>query len=85
MKYAVKLQLLDEKPDLKPVLEDSAIKGLVNRLQDSNAGIPALKTGRVHYTDAGKAYWEYEKGNHFIKYKAYYLRAMEKLREINNK
>jgi hypothetical protein len=34
---------------------------------------------------AGKAYWEYEKGNHYIKYKAYYLRAMEKLREINNK
>lgn len=31
---------------------------------------------------AGNVYWEFEKGNHYIKYKAYYLRAMEKIREI---
>ena len=58
LKYAVQLQLLDEKPDLESVLEDSAIKGLINRLGDSNTGIPALKNGRVHYTDTGKAYWD---------------------------
>jgi hypothetical protein len=58
LKYAVQLQLLAEKPDLEPVLEDGAIKGLVNRLQDSNAGIPALKSGKVHYTETGKAYWD---------------------------
>ena len=58
LKYAVQLQLLDEKPDLESVLEDSAIKGLINRLQDSNVGIPALKSGRVHYTETGKAYWD---------------------------
>ena len=58
LEYAVKSQLLDEKPDIESVLEDSAIKGLVNRLQDGSAGIPALKTGRVHYTDTGKAYWD---------------------------
>ncbi|MBN1159379.1 MAG: hypothetical protein JXA61_08350 [Bacteroidales bacterium] len=32
---------------------------------------------------AGNVYWEYEKGNHYLRYKAYYLRAMEKLKEIN--
>ena len=58
LKYAVELQLLDSKPDVGPVLEDSAIKGLIHRLQDNNVGIPALKSGRVHYTDTGKAYWD---------------------------
>jgi len=58
LKYAVELQLLDNKPDVRPVLKDSAIKGLVRRLQDSNVGIPALKSGRVHYTETGKAYWD---------------------------
>ncbi len=32
---------------------------------------------------AGNAYWEYQKGNHYIRYKAYYLRASEKLKELN--
>ena len=58
LKYAVELQLLDSKPDVRPVLEDSAIKGLIRRLEDSNVGIPALKSGRVHYTETGKAYWD---------------------------
>jgi hypothetical protein len=31
---------------------------------------------------AGNVYWEFEKGNHYIKYKAYYLRAMEKIKEL---
>jgi hypothetical protein len=34
---------------------------------------------------AGNVVWEFEKGNHFIKYKAYYLRAKEKLREFEHK
>jgi hypothetical protein len=58
LKYAVELQLLDIKPDVFPVLKDSAIKGLIRRIQDSNVGIPALKSGRVHYTETGKAYWD---------------------------
>ena len=33
---------------------------------------------------AGNALWEFEKGNHYIKYKAYYLRALEKVRELEN-
>jgi hypothetical protein len=58
LKYAVQLQLLDNKPDVRPVVGDSTIKGLVHRLQDNNVGIPALKSGRVHYTETGKAYWD---------------------------
>ena len=27
---------------------------------------------------AGNIYWEFEKGTHYIKYKAYFIRAMEK-------
>ncbi len=58
LKYAVELQLLDSKPDVKPVLRDSAITEIVNRLKDTQVGIPALKTGKVHYTETGKAYWD---------------------------
>jgi len=33
---------------------------------------------------AGNVFWEFEKGNHYIKYKAYYLRAKEKIKELEN-
>lgn len=58
LKYAVELQLLEAKPDVGPVLQDSSIVKIVSRLKGGNAGILALKTGRVHYTEAGKAYWD---------------------------
>ena len=58
LKYAVELHLLDEQPDVTPVLKDSAITGILNRLRDNSVGIPALKTGKVHYTETGKAYWD---------------------------
>lgn len=34
---------------------------------------------------AGNIIWEFEKGNHFIKYKAYYLRIREKIKELEGK
>jgi len=34
---------------------------------------------------AGNVYWEFERGNHYIKYKAYYLRAKEKIKELESK
>ena len=58
LRYAVELQLLDKKPDAIPVVKDSSIAEVCRRLKDSNVGIPALKTGKVHYTDTGKAYWD---------------------------
>lgn len=58
LKYAVELQLLDEKPDVSPALEDKSIRNLVARLKGNSIGIPAIKAGRVHYTDTGKAYWD---------------------------
>jgi hypothetical protein len=58
LRYAVELQLLDAKPDVAPVLQDNSIQKLITRLKGSAAGIPAIKSGRVHYTGTGKAYWD---------------------------
>jgi hypothetical protein len=33
---------------------------------------------------AGNALWEFEKGNHYIRYRANYLRALEKVKESEN-
>ncbi len=58
LKYAVELHLLNDKPDATPVLEDHSIQKIINRLKGDDTGIPAIKLGRVHYTEAGKAYWD---------------------------
>jgi hypothetical protein len=58
LRYAVELQLLDKSPDAGPVMKDDSIVRIRNRLKDSSTGIPALKSGRVHYTETGKAYWD---------------------------
>lgn len=58
LKYAVEVQLLDARPDVRPVLEDGAVAGIVKRLKDGRVGLPALKTGKVAYTDTGRAYWD---------------------------
>ncbi|MFC1932058.1 hypothetical protein ACFLXU_00270 [Chloroflexota bacterium] len=58
LKYAVELQLLDLKPDLQVALRDISIVRVVDRLKSNEVGIPALGTGKVHYTDTGKAYWD---------------------------
>jgi hypothetical protein len=58
LRYAVELQLLDSKPDVTTVLQDVSIKKILERLMGSTTGIPALKSGSVHYTESGKAYWD---------------------------
>jgi hypothetical protein len=58
LRYAVELQLLDAKPDITPVLGDPDITKLIARLKGKDAGIPAIRSGRVHYTESGKAYWD---------------------------
>ncbi len=58
LRYAVALQLLDAKPGVAPVLQDNSIQKLVARLKSKEVGLPALKSGRVHYTETGKAYWD---------------------------
>ncbi len=58
LRYAVERQLLGRQPDAGPALRDSAIREIIDRLKGREAGVPALKTGRVHYTEAGKAYWD---------------------------
>ena len=58
LRYAVELQLLDGQSDAAPAVRDSDISAIINRLKGSQAGIPAIRAGRVHYTDTGKAYWD---------------------------
>jgi hypothetical protein len=58
LRYAVELQLLNSKPDIAPVLRDDSIRKIMARLKGTAAGIPALKSGNVHYTETGKAYWD---------------------------
>lgn len=54
-----------------------------------NTIIEAEKYTGIHYTlifeacvgkiyKARNVYWEFEKGTHYIKYKAFYMRSMEK-------
>ncbi|MBN2534233.1 MAG: hypothetical protein JXB88_15190 [Spirochaetales bacterium] len=54
LKYAVELQLLDKKPDVKQVLSDISIKNIVKKLKDTQ-GLTALKTGNLSYK--GDIYW----------------------------
>ncbi len=58
LRYAVELQLQDTRSDIRPVLQDTGIQRIITRLKGFEEGIPAIKTGQVHYTAAGKAYWD---------------------------
>jgi hypothetical protein len=58
LKYAAELQLLDTKPDVNPALQDKSIQKIITRLKSQTTGIPAIKSGLVHYTETGKAYWD---------------------------
>ncbi|MDY6863889.1 MAG: hypothetical protein SV062_12990 [Thermodesulfobacteriota bacterium] len=58
LKYAVELQLLDKKPDIKSAIQDDLIINIINRLKGNRFGIPALRTGMVSCEDTGNAYWD---------------------------
>jgi hypothetical protein len=58
LKYAAELQLSGNQPDVAAALQDSAIQKLVARLKGNTAGVPAIKSGAVRYTETGKAYWD---------------------------
>jgi hypothetical protein len=55
LKYAVELQLLNKKPDVKQVLSDVSIRTIVNELKGPQ-GLSSLKTGKLSYQ--GKTYWD---------------------------
>jgi hypothetical protein len=59
LKYAAELQLLGLQPDVSPAFGDNAIQKLVARLKSGTAGVPAVKSGLVRYTEPGKAYWDF--------------------------
>jgi hypothetical protein len=45
LKYAVESQLLGFKADIEPVLKDSSIREIIDRLKNNQRGIPAIQTG----------------------------------------
>ncbi len=59
LKYAVELQLLDTKPDIRPVLNDPAIIEIIDRLKDSRRGIPGIRTSGYMNSDSYEnPYWD---------------------------
>lgn len=58
LRYAVDLQLLDSRPDAKLALEDRGIKKVISRLKSQEVGIPAIRTGKVKFSETGNAYWD---------------------------
>ncbi|WP_406661727.1 hypothetical protein V7O66_04195 [Methanolobus sp. ZRKC3] len=58
LQYAVKLQLLNLKPDVNLALQDPSIMKIIDRLKDKHVGIPAIRTGDVKYSKTGNAYWD---------------------------
>ncbi len=58
LRFAVETQLLGKKAEPSLVTYDSKIQVVINRLEDSSVGIPALKYGKVVYTSTGNAFWD---------------------------
>jgi hypothetical protein len=58
VRYAVELQLLNLKPDIETVLQDSSIRKILGRLKEGRSGFPALGTNHTSYTDTGNIYWD---------------------------
>jgi hypothetical protein len=60
-----------------------------------NSIIQAYEATHIHYTlifescigkihTAGNVVWEYQKGNHYIKYKAYYINVQDKYTRLSS-
>jgi hypothetical protein len=58
LQYAVRLQLTGEKPDLGPVLEDSQISGIIERLKSPRRGISAINSGCMNADEFENPYWD---------------------------
>jgi len=55
LQYAVRLQLLHQKPEVNLALSDESIKAIVDQLKSAH-GIPALRSGTVSYKN--EPYWD---------------------------
>jgi hypothetical protein len=56
--YAVRTQLLHQNADPAAAVRSPETAALAARLKGHDRGLPALGSGSVHYTEAGKAYWD---------------------------
>jgi hypothetical protein len=58
LKYAVELQLNGKTPDLEPVLQDSQISEILDRLKSPKRGIPAINSGYMNSDEYENPYWD---------------------------
>ncbi|MBN1778527.1 MAG: hypothetical protein JW811_10460 [Clostridiales bacterium] len=58
LRYAVETQLLGKTADVSAAMADENIRVVINRVKSENAGIPALRSGKLKYTSTGNAFWD---------------------------
>ncbi|MBN1188641.1 MAG: hypothetical protein JXA46_02715 [Dehalococcoidales bacterium] len=58
LRYATELQLKGNKPYVQPVLADSQIEEIIDRLKNPRRGIPAIKSGFMNSDEYGNPYWD---------------------------
>ncbi len=58
IRYAVEKQLLDESPDVQPVLRDPVMIEIIQRLKDPSRGLPAIPGGSMDADRYENPYWD---------------------------
>jgi hypothetical protein len=58
LRYAVELQLKEAAPDPGPVLQDSQIVEILERLKGRKRGIPAIQSGYMNSDEYENPYWD---------------------------
>jgi hypothetical protein len=58
IRYATQLQLLGTKGELKPVLDDSGIKRIVQHLKNPEVGFPALHSHKITCDQEATVFWD---------------------------
>jgi hypothetical protein len=58
LRYAAALQLKGSRPDIQPVLQDSQIIEIIDRLKNPHRGIPAIQSGCMNSDEYGNPYWD---------------------------
>ncbi len=56
--FAVETQLLGDQSEASIVIEDPQIQSIIQRINNLDSGIPALRSGSLTYTSTGNAFWD---------------------------
>jgi hypothetical protein len=58
IRFAVESQLLDSRPDVQTVLDDTSIQHIVQRLKSPQRGVPAIRSGYMTSDEYENPYWD---------------------------